>query len=256
MSTHNPRRIDRRTAEHLLGQAPMGLRNAHPPLAALLTAAAVPGRAGELAREQASVAAFRTAHLHPAPQPRRLSVLKAVVMKVLTVKALAVLGVAAGGGVALAASTGTLPNPLAQPARVTSLGLSTAPAQAEQSREAHNPGSTEASKNAKDAKDSDVSKAPSPSLVGLCHAYSAGNKTEHGKALDNPAFTALTATAGGKDKVDMFCQALLAAPAPPNSNAQPSGKPDKAHTTGAADNGANSQRNPQALAIDPNERHP
>jgi hypothetical protein len=232
MSTQQPRRIDRRTAEHLLGPAPMGIRNGHPPLAALLTAAAVPGRPDELASEQASVAAFRAAHLSPAPQPRRLSMIKATVMKLLTVKVLAIGAATAVGGVALAATTSTLPSPLAKPAPSASSGLSAAHPTAKSSRAAHKPDDTEASKDPKDTKGADASKGPSPSLVGLCHAYSAGSKAEHGKALDNPAFTALITTAGGKDKVELFCQALLATPAPANSNAgQPGGGTDKAHPT-------------------------
>src|SRR6185312_16369620 len=67
----------------------------------------------------------------------------------------------------------------------------------------------------------DASHAPSPSLVGLCHAYTAGNKSEHGKALDNPAFTILITTAGGKDKVDGYCQALLASSASGTDTAPP-----------------------------------
>jgi hypothetical protein len=245
MSTHNPRRIDRHTSEHLLGQASMGIRNApmgirdcHPPLAALLTAAAVPGRPDELAREQASVAAFRTAQLTPIPRPRRLSVVKTVVMKVLTVKAVAVLAATTAGGVALAASTGTLPNPLAQPARVTSSGLSAAPPTAEQSRgeqtRSEHPNS---SKGPKTSKSPDASKAPSPSLVGLCQAYSTGNKAKHGKSLDNPAFTALLTSAGGKDKVDRFCQALLAAQTPANSDAQHGGRGGEDRHGGGRDGG-------------------
>jgi hypothetical protein len=235
MSTPQPRRIDRRTAEHLLGQAPMGIRNGHPPLAALLTAAAVPGRPDELTSEQASVAAFRAAHLSPTPQPGRLSMIKATVMKLLTVKVLAIGAATAVGGVALAATTSTLPSPLTKPAPSASSGLSAAHPTAKSSRAAHKPDGTEASKDSKESKDSkgaDASKGPSPSLVGLCHAYSAGNKAEHGKALDNPAFTVLITTAGGKDKVELFCQALLATPAPANSNAgQSDGGTDKAHPT-------------------------
>jgi hypothetical protein len=241
MSTQQPRRIDRRTAEHLLGQAPMGIRNGHPPLAALLPAAAVPGRADELASEQASVAAFRAAHLSPAPQPGRLRMIKATVMKLLTVKVLAIGAATAVGGVALAATTSTLPNPLAKPTPSASSELSEAHPTAKSSRAAHKPDDTEASKESKeskepkeskDSKGADASKGPSPSLVGLCHAYSAGNKAERGKALENPAFSVLITTAGGKDKVELFCQALLATPAPANSDAgQHGGGTDKAHPT-------------------------
>jgi hypothetical protein len=231
MSTREPGRIDRRTAEHLLRQEPMGIRDGHPPLAALLTAATVPGRPDELASEQTIAAAFRTAHLSPAPQPGRLSVIKTALLKLLTVKILAVAAATtAAGGVALAASTGALPNPLTQPAPAASTGLSAPHPTATRSGEEHKPGDAEASK---DAKDADGSKAPSPSLVGLCHAYNAGNKTERGKALDNPAFTALITTAGGKDKVELFCHALLTAPTPASSSAQAGEKADKDHPTGA-----------------------
>jgi hypothetical protein len=46
-------------------------------------------------------------------------------------------------------------------------------------------------------------------LVGLCHAYLAGAGSDHGKALDNPAFTVLITKAGGRTMVDGFCMALL-----------------------------------------------
>jgi hypothetical protein len=222
-----PCRIDRRSAEHLLAVGPMGIRDGHRPLSALLTAAAVPARPDELASEQIIVAAFRTACLSPAPLSGRLTMFKTTLAKVLTVKALAIVAATGtAGGVALAASNGTLPNPLKE----SGSGLSAAHPSASKS---HNPGDdAKASKDPKASKGPDASKAPSPSLVGLCHAYSAGNKDEHGKALENPAFTVLITTAGGKDKVDSFCQALLASAAPDKGNAQSSAKPDNPHPTG------------------------
>jgi hypothetical protein len=47
-------------------------------------------------------------------------------------------------------------------------------------------------------------------MVGLCRAYAAGEKASHGKALDNPAFTALVTASGGKAKVSAWCTTLLA----------------------------------------------
>lgn len=52
--------------------------------------------------------------------------------------------------------------------------------------------------------------SPNPSLAGLCHAYEAGAGSEHGKALESPAFKVLVTTAGGNDKVDAYCTNLLA----------------------------------------------
>jgi hypothetical protein len=225
MNSQPPGRIDRRAAEHLIGDRSIGVRNGHPPLTALLTAAAVPGRPDELNSEQASLAAFRTAHLNPASQPGSLAVIRTAMMKFLTVKVIAVAAViTATGGVALAASTGSLPNPLAKPAPAASSGPSAAQPAVPPSRAPHTPGP---SRTAKQATAGDGFAAPSPSLVGLCHAYGAGNKAEHGKALDNPAFSALITAAGGKDKVEMFCQALQATPTPAVSGIQPGGKPDK-----------------------------
>jgi hypothetical protein len=51
--------------------------------------------------------------------------------------------------------------------------------------------------------------SPSPSLVGLCTAYLAGVAENPGRALDNPAFTALITAAGGKDNVIAYCTAIL-----------------------------------------------
>jgi hypothetical protein len=41
--------------------------------------------------------------------------------------------------------------------------------------------------------------------VGLCRAYTVGKKSEHGGALESPAFVALVTAAGGEDNVEAFC---------------------------------------------------
>lgn len=69
--------------------------------------------------------------------------------------------------------------------------------------------------------------SPSPSLVGLCHAYTAGAGSEHGKALDNPAFSALITAAGGRTGVDAYCAALSKEASPAPKEASP------AHATGS-----------------------
>ncbi|NBH03102.1 hypothetical protein, partial [Amycolatopsis sp. SID8362] len=113
----------------------------------------------------------------------------------------------------------------------------------------HSPASPAASTHAQAPADpSDVAKthapdgsrpadqpSPSPSLVGLCHAYSAGDKSEHGKALESPAFAALITAAGGKDGVDGYCDTVLKEEAskPGHSTASP-GQPTN---PGNSDNG-------------------
>ncbi|MER6397489.1 hypothetical protein ABT263_15740 [Kitasatospora sp. NPDC001603] len=144
MSTNRSRRIDQDTAEHLLGGAvggPSAGRDAsltgadagpgrtepHLPedgpagqVARVLAAAAAPATAGELAGEEAALAAFREARLAPAPAVpavpapvRRRSMATAALARAFSTKAVAVvLGATALGGVAVAAGTGNLPSPL------------------------------------------------------------------------------------------------------------------------------------------------
>jgi hypothetical protein len=217
MSPRRFRRIDRKTAERLLsGQPVSGSDN----LRELLAAAAAPPRAGELSGEQIAVAAFRAAHLTPARQQRRRPVLKSTLATLLTAKILVpAAAVAAVGGIATAAATGTLPLPGHAPADSPTISATHVPSPAP-------PGSEPASEAAN----------PSPSLVGLCRAYTAGAGSEHGKALDSPAFTVLITAAGGKDQVPGYCADLLSdQPGNPSPGTPPTGTPETprpAHPTG------------------------
>jgi hypothetical protein len=192
MSTHRPDRLDGQPAQQQLRGQPAGSAGEKDHLADVLAdvlaAAAPPADEGELAGEQTAVAAFRAAHLAPPLQVRRRSMIKTTVAKLLTAKiGAAVAAATIVGGVATAAATGTLP---------AGLGGSTA-------------GSSSPSTTSTHDQAADHGSSPSPSLVGLCHAYSAGEKSEHGKALDSPAFTALIKAAGGKDQVPGYCAHLL-----------------------------------------------
>jgi hypothetical protein len=262
MSENNPRRIDRRTAEHLLSAAP------HPeqatgsdPLSDLLAAAAAPAREGELAGEQAALAAFRDARLADAPQPRRESMLA----KVLTVKvAVIAASVVAAGGVAVAAVTSSLPgqNGNSEHVSATSSSLSTSdqdrgPDKSGEHGKPTDKGKPETSEgkgnngNGNNGNGSNGNgngnASPSPSLVGLCNAYTAGEKSEHGKALENPAFSALITAAGGKENVDKFCADLLAVAKPDHQEGKPSkqpGGPNEDHPTGNDKNNGNGNGTP------------
>ncbi len=124
-----------------------------------------------------------------------------MIIKALAVKTAVVAAtLTTAGGVALAATTGALPGSLGNERVSPATSASNHPAKP--------------SVAPSDGADKDGAQgSPSPSLVGLCHAYAAGNKAEHGKALQNPAFTALIRSAGGADKVESFCAAVLAAKA-------------------------------------------
>jgi hypothetical protein len=124
--------------------------------------------------------------------------IKTAMAKVLTLKAAAVLAAVSAGGVAVAASTGAIPNP-----------LDDRPAPA----------------HSTPAEDHSGKGSPSPNMRGLCTAFLAGAGSEHGKALESPAFKALISNAGGADKVESYCTTLLATPAGNASTDHPTGAP-------------------------------
>jgi len=186
-------------------------------LAALLAAATAPARPDELAGEAAAMAAFRA---NP-PAVRRWSL-----RRVLTIKVAALMtATVAAGGVALASSTGLLPNPF-QPT----------------------PGSSQSPSGPSSPKDRSPAPGLSPdgpghsgqaeAMRGLCHSYQAKPANERGKALRTPAFAALVSEAGGPEHVDAYCTQLLASPAPEKSkdkdggpNKPPPSPPGPAVTT-------------------------
>jgi hypothetical protein len=181
----------------------------HRALASLLSAATAPASGRELAGEDDAALAFRYAHLGPAPRSRRSSM---SATKLLVAKAvLAAVGVS-GGGVALAAATGHMPSMAGgNPAAASSAAAAS-----------HSPGGNSGSH---------PGASPSPSLRGLCQAYTAHAADNPGKALDNPAFTALITAAGGKANVAGFCATKLA-DTPGNAPAtHPTGKPSSMPTT-------------------------
>ena len=215
MRANRGRYPHRNAAEQLLrggsaGQPADPLAN-HDPLACLLAvAAAAPAHDRELAGEAEAVMAFRRALSGPAPQPRRpmMSATKLLVAKAV----LAAVGVT-GGGVALAAATGHMPSNLTgTPAAASSAASATALPPAN-GKPATHPVSS-----------------PSPSLRGLCQAYTAHVGSSPGKALDSPAFSALITAAGGKDKVAAFCASMLSAQPGNGPTAHPGGKPSSLPT--------------------------
>ena len=161
--------------------------------------------------------------------------LKTTVAKLLTAKLLAgaAVATAATGGVALAAATNTLPDRVQGAAH----DVVNAPAPDGHGKPNQLPGPP----NKPTAKSSTTPVAtPTPSLRGLCTAYRAGATSNHGKALDNPAFGALVAAAGGTDKVAAYCTTLIGTP-----KTHPTGKPSPSPT-----------RKPTSLPTGPRDSHP
>lgn len=136
------------------------------------------------------------------------------VTKLLAVKAVIAAVGLTGGGVALAAATGHMPS-------VTSSNPSAA-SSAAHATASHSAGGQSANHPAA---------TPSPSMRGLCQAYTAHAADNPGKSLDNPAFTALITAAGGKSSVSGFCANMLAAKPGNAPTAHSTGKPSSMPTT-------------------------
>lgn len=224
MSTDRSRRIDHDTAERLLAGRAVG----HEALAGLLSAAAAPAADGELAGEQAALAAFRAARLapvpRPAPVPRRM--FTSASAKVLSVKVAAAAAVALGG-VAVAAGTGHLPAALGGGPDDDRRARAEAPVTLSSPVPPSAAGRTAAPLSA--------------DLVELCRAYGRARDAQDGEVPSEPRFTVLVEAAGGPDNIEEYCAPALeaagspgtapgptdAAPGPTDrpSDARPSGRP-------------------------------
>lgn len=210
MSSYRSRRLDRSTAERLLaGDQATTDTNADTAIATLavvLRAAAAPARPHEFAGEHTALAAYsEPADLGPVPETRRPSMLKSALAKVLTVKAAIVVAVVGASGVALAASTDSLPwagTPADPPATSRAQAPATPPAATQTGQP------SDAGKPSETGKPADAGATPDPSMVGLCQAYEAQVGEDPGKALDSAAFQALIDKAGGRDEVPAYCDTV------------------------------------------------
>jgi hypothetical protein len=210
MTRHHHHKIDPETAERLLA----GHGGGPPHLSRLLASAARPARPGELAGEDAAMAAFRSAQLAPASAQRR-RIITAHWTRWATVKAAGWAFALTVGGVALAAGTGVLPHPLtigantaSQTPDATALAASTGTGTGLNSTDPH----------------STVTPSRSASLHGLCTDYLAHVDHATDKATQNPASAQLIVAAGGAANVTTYCQSLLNGPSPTTTQ-QPSGAP-------------------------------
>ncbi|MFF5173209.1 hypothetical protein ACFY3U_11280 [Micromonospora sp. NPDC000089] len=214
----NAHRMDQETAERLLAGSVAEPGTGPRPIVALLTAVRAAPSPAELRGEPAAVHAFRRARAgSPLPLPDR-GARPGVLAGLAGVKvALAAVAVAATGGVALAAATGTLPAPPHRaddrPARPSATASRPAAAPT------HRPGASATPSRV------DATGAPRPeeALVGLCRAYRAGD--DPGRALDNPIFGDLIRTAGGRDGVARYCERVVGEHGRPGPVSPGAGRP-------------------------------
>lgn len=276
MSTNRSRRIDRDTAEQLLGGATVGseagqasLTEQHAALAGLLAAVAAPVGDGELPGEREAMAAFREARLNPAPQPRRRSMVTTALAKAFTAKVLAaVFAVTAVGGVAVAASTGQLSAPFRGGSGERAPAAVGPSHPADRSRPAADgsgapgdrssagpgtgapgtgrpPTAGTATGAAPGTTGEPVDPAGGANLALLCRNFAdrtaAGAKPS--EVLAEPGLQPLVKAAGGADRVNSYCTAVTAKSKEPSAQAshangggKPSGDPSKANASTPATN--------------------
>ncbi|WP_433341824.1 hypothetical protein [Micromonospora sp. CA-111912] len=223
-------------------------RPAGDPLARLLAAAAGPTRPGELAGEEAALAAFRAARVAPASAPARTP-------RRFTVGVVAWIGALAAtatAGVAVAAATlDQAEEPAPPPAPSTASaspadpdasgptaprptgsgpGGSPSPVPAPTATPSGaGPSGAGPSGPAQPGTPSADTRSPDPGhsgtvaqLPGLCRAYLAKSAAQRERALEKPGFAPLVAAAGGAAEVESYCQDLLAGA---DSGRAPTGRP-------------------------------
>ncbi|MEO3779304.1 hypothetical protein ABGB16_21155 [Micromonospora sp. B11E3] len=205
------RPADRSASDRLLDAARAG-RPADDPLARLLAAAAAPARPGELAGEEAALAAFRAA---PGPAPTRRPGRRR-----LTVGAFAWIGALAAtatAGVAVAAVTldrGEEPVPPPPPAPTEA--PSPSPADSAVTPGGAGPGGAAPSApgrpgttSAGPGRPTDPGRSATAELSGLCRAYLEGPAGKREDLLDTPGYAPLLDAAGGAGNVEPFCHDLV-----------------------------------------------
>jgi hypothetical protein len=226
---NDPLALDDASVDRLLSGA--GAPPGYAGVARLLAAAVAPPTPEELAGQAAVLAELRAvtrdrrdaAPARP-PRPRRRRAGRAVVV---------VVGAMATGGVA--AATGHLPAPVREAARSV-LGpaeAATSPGPAQSAA----PGTATTGSGGAGPGGSATTVAPGPrtdraaagpaarsALEELCQAYQEGNDGEQGGKLDATAFKKLAAVAGGDDRVEAFCEELLAADAKAKGPKEPKPK--------------------------------
>ncbi|MEW2146565.1 hypothetical protein AB0869_27505 [Micromonospora vinacea] len=191
------------------------------PVAALLAAAAGPVRPGELAGEEAALAAFRDARVNPAPtvpqRPRRRRVTTGAVAWIGAVAATATAGAAFAAVTrdrapdpVVPAPSRPSPSPYQSEHRSAGPGRTVAPG-------APSPGAPSPGAPSPVTATPSASTAPAGQLHGLCRAWRAKKPDQREKALRTPAFQRLVTAAGGPAEVEAYCQRLVPEPKPTES---------------------------------------
>jgi hypothetical protein len=211
LGPRSPRRLTARQAEQLLTGQPVGpdLRR----MSRLLAAAAAPPRPGELAGERAAVEGFRRDYRRPVGSRRRR--LAVALRRTVVVKAATGAVVLFVGGTALAASTGSLPDPAQQSAHDL-LGVPAPrhhdPGLGDDTRHGSDPAEVPSGTPAAGPTSPSPTPSPTTGVAQLCRTYFAA-LAQH-REPDPAVRQQLVVVAGKPSKVVTYCTHLLGVPAP------------------------------------------
>jgi hypothetical protein len=208
MSTCQPRRVTRTSAEQTIARLARGASHRDEPVAELLAGLVAPTLDRETHGERQALSALRTARQSPIAA-RRTRTLGRRVRQLVTIKVAVAAAVLAGSGIAVAAGSGELSRAL-NGGTVSSASRPAAPARA--------PGlpdysaSRSASHNAAPPNLNPTPRASTPAQAptARCQVFNALNSNAQRKALRGPAFADLIQAAHGRNYVAAFCAALLA----------------------------------------------
>jgi hypothetical protein len=226
-------RLDAAAAERLLAGEDIGFGD----LSDLLAAAAAPARPEELKGEARALTAFRYAAPGTSEGSPRRSTAKSMWARLASIKVAAIAAALATTGVALAAGTGVLPTPFTADPPTAAPDLTSSRPGGDPAGNA--PTTTGALGGpAATATGPAPTATPDPSMAGQCRAYRAQARSDPEGALDSPTFERLVIAAGGRDKVDAYCDQVLgdktAKPSrPPHGSAQATGPPPTSAAAGA-----------------------
>lgn len=218
--------IDAETAQRLLDGEVVG-----PPRLASLLASVAYVRAqtptSPLSGEERAVAAFRAARVTSASGRARVGHHEAgrrgAWSRALAIKVAVVAFVLSGGGVAVAAATGVIPNPLPLPLHPPA-PRSAGPQPGDRPDTPAGPRVSSAGAGASGAAGPGTSASPlTADINGLCRAWPGDFSQDPSLAEHNPRYAGLIAVAGGVDKVTAYCDAYLAGRTP---GAKPTSSPD------------------------------
>ena len=209
MSTCNPRRVTRTSAERTLAALAHGAPRRDEPVAELLSALVPPSLERETAGERHALSALRTARQTPIAR-RRGGTLVGRVRQLLTIKVAVAAALLAASGIAVAAGSGDLARAL----NGSTAGSAPRPPAAAGAQGAAGQSASRSTSHSTTPVEPGPTLAATAALTASCREFDALDSDDQRTALAGQAFADLVQAAHGRKHVSAFCAALLAGRSP------------------------------------------